>query len=375
VKVPFVDLKHAAALVQNEARARWASIVEQTEFLGGATVQALEQALGATLGARHVVACSSGTHALVMALQALGIGPGKKVALPNLTFWATYEAVAQLGASPVLIDVDPEDLQLSLPELGVAFEQLRFEAAILVHLMGWASPRLAELRRFCAERGIALLEDGAQSFGVEVDGSSVYAGARLSALSFYPAKVLGGCMDGGAMVTDDAALAEHCRKLANHGRSSHFSYSHLGWSSRMGGLQAAWLLEMLKHASAIVARRRALLDRYQAELASCLAATQGYKLVLPPAGVRGNGYLCVGTLDRSSHEAVAASLAVAGISVGRVYPSTLADQEPARDALRVSDLGHSRAFCRKVLNLPLYYGMSDDELGYVTRELARVLRS
>ena len=371
MKVPFVDLTRVAALVQDEARSAWAKLVSNTEFVGGPTVRAFEAALGAELRARHVVACASGSHALVIALQALGIGPGKKVALPNLTFWATYEAVAQLGATAVLIDVDPEDLQMSLAELGVAFEQHRFDAAILVHLMGWASPRLAEIRRWCAERGIALLEDGAQSFGVEVDGAPVYAGAQLSTLSFYPAKVLGGCMDGGAILTDDETLAEHCRRLGNHGRTSHFGYAHVGWNSRMGGLQAAWLMQMLGHAPEILACRRTLLARYQAELAQSSARC---RLHLPPAAVRGNGYLCVCTLERASHEAMARRLGEAGIGVGRVYPSTLADQAPARAALRASDLKHSRAFCRKVLNLPLYYAMSDEELGHVTDELGAALQ-
>jgi dTDP-4-amino-4,6-dideoxygalactose transaminase len=293
------------------------------------------------------------------------------VALPNLTFWATYEAIAQLGATPVLIDVDPDDLQLDLAELARAFESHRFAAAILVHLMGWASPRLAEIRQFCSDRGIELLEDGAQSYGVEVDGRSVYAGARVSTLSFYPAKVIGGCMDGGAVLTDDEALAGLVRRLCNHGRSTHFSYSHVGWSSRSGALQASWLLAMLRHADRLLADRRAWEARYRTALEPLRALARPHA---PAPGVTGNGYLSVFALERHAHERIAGRLGAERISVGRVYPDPLSEQAPAQEALRVSELSASRAFCRRVINLPLFFGMTGEEHAHVCRAFARALR-
>lgn len=371
-KVPFVDLKRVSALIKEPALAAWEHALLNTEFVGGPTVTALEKTLGERLGARHVITCSSGTDALYIALQALGVGPGKKVALPNLTFWATYEAVAQLGATPVLIDIDPADLQIDIDEFKQVFAKARFDAAILVHLMGWATPRLAELRGFCRENGIALLEDGAQSYGVTVDGRSVYEGALVSTLSFYPAKVVGGCMDGGAIMTDDAQLAELIRKLCNHGRATHYTYSHIGWNSRMGGISAGWLAELLRHDAAILSSRRELEARYRrfftAELGDYVTPFG------PPAGVTGNGYLSVCTLKRGSLEAVTAGLGAAGISVGRVYPETLDMQPPAAGALRFSSLEKGRLFCRSVINLPLFYGMTDAELERSQRVFAQLLR-
>lgn len=375
MKVPFVDLKRISALIREPALAAWEHALNHTEFVGGPTVSALEKTLGSRLGAQHVITCSSGTDALYIALQALGVGPGKKVALPNLTFWATYEAVAQLGATAVLIDIDPAHLQLDFAEFKRAFETVRFDAAILVHLMGWATPQLAELRQFCRENGIALLEDGAQSYGVTVGGRSVYEGAQVSTLSFYPAKVVGGCMDGGAILTDDAQLAELIRKLCNHGRATHYTYSHIGWNSRMGGISAGWLAELLRHDQAILDSRRELEVNYRqffTQELSDYVTPYG-----PPEGVQGNGYLSVCTLKNNrpgALEAVTAALTAAGISVGRVYPETLDMQPPAAGALRFSALEKGRAFCQSVLNLPLFYGMTAAELVRAQQGFAQSLR-
>jgi dTDP-4-amino-4,6-dideoxygalactose transaminase len=371
VKVPFIDLKPLAALVSKSVVWTWREQIENTEFVGGPRVFSLEHRVGELLGVEHVVACGNGTDALRIALQALGIGPGKKVALPNLTFWATYEAVAQLGATPVLIEIDATDLQMDLDEFRRAYQKVGFDAAILVHLMGWASRRVGEFRSFCQDKGIPLLEDGAQSWGVEVDGRSVYAAAQASTLSFYPAKVIGGCMDGGAVLTGDAGLAALVRKLCNHGRASHYSYSYAGWNSRMGGLHAAWLLAMLEHAGTILAARRTLAAAYQRLFEELADELVGYHA---PPGVVGNGYLAVCTLRRRDLATVTARLNEAGIDCGRVYPETLDAQPPAAHALRTGNLEKSRAFCQSVLNPPLYYGMSQEQMAYVETTLRRVLR-
>jgi dTDP-4-amino-4,6-dideoxygalactose transaminase len=361
VRVPFIDLGPIIALVKESALRAWADAVSRAELVGGPAATALEGELARRLGVRHAVVCSSGTDAMVVGLRALGVGRASRVALPNLSFWASYEAVAQLGATPVLIDVD-DDLQLDLEELARAFERFRFDAAVLVHLMGWASARVAEIRRFCEERGVALLEDGAQAFGVEIGGRPVFAGARVSTLSFYPAKVVGGCMDGGAVLTDDEALATLVRRLCNHGRTTHFTHEHAGYNARMGELAARWLLAMLEHADAIVAERRTLEARYRRELAHLALLARGHAA---PEGVSGNGYLSVWTLARHAHEAVAAHLARAGVAAGRVYPVTIADHAPARAAPRISGLERSRDFARRVLDLPLYYGLAPAALEHV----------
>jgi UDP-2-acetamido-2-deoxy-ribo-hexuluronate aminotransferase len=359
--IPFIDLQPVTQLVSARVGERWAGVVERCEFVGGAGVQQLERELAAYCATRTAIACSNGSDALILALQAAGVTPGMHVALPNLTFWATFEAVVQLGAIPVLVDISMEDLQLDLAELGRAHDRHRFGHAIAVHLYGWASNALSELRAFCRRREICLVEDAAQAAGVMLDGRPVLADAAIATLSFYPAKVIGGCMDGGAVVSNDEALAQRVRSLANHGRVSHYSYQHVGWSSRMGGLQAHYLLEALAHADRIVAERRRLAGRYRAELVGEVAAV----VHGPGPRIAENGYLVVLECDQPADGYVEAFRA-RGIAVARTYPETIDEQAPARGRfVAVSELARSHALVRRVLNLPLYYGLSEQDLGAV----------
>ena len=371
MKIPFIDLKPVTSLVQAQVLGAWQHAVETAEFVNGPNVTALEKELAEALDTKHAVSCSNGTDAIVLALQAMGIGMGDNVAVPTLTFWATYEAVVQLGAIPILVDIDPTDLQMDFEELRRVSKEHHLRAVVLVHLMGWASPRLAEFRRVCEDLGVGLLEDGAQSFGTRINGHSVYEGAKVSTLSFYPAKVLGGCMDGGAVLTDDEELAALVRKLANHGRTAHYAYSHVGWNSRMGGLQAMWLRALMPHTHAIVAQRRRLVDCYREHLEPLRNQVQ---MRCAPNAITGNGYLLVCELPDHDPDRVGAALSARGIGTGRVYPETLDQQPPAKGAFRVSDLACAREFCRHVLNLPLYFGMDEDEVKDVCTALAEVLR-
>ncbi|OJY26397.1 MAG: hypothetical protein BGO98_39285 [Myxococcales bacterium 68-20] len=358
--VPFIDLSRLVARVREDVLPAWAECLDRCEFVGGPRVVALEKKLAGVLGTPRVVSCANGTDALLIGLQALGVKAGSKVALPNLTFWATFEAIAQLGATPVLVDVDPDDLQVSLTELRSAHEKHRFDAAIFVHLFGWTSARLAEIRAFCKEREIALLEDGAQCFGVEVGGEPVLAKADVATLSFYPAKVIGGAMDGGAITLQTGAQEALVRSLCNHGRSDHYSYAHVGWNSRMGGVQAAFIGRVLDEVPAILSSRRAAAEFYRERLG---AGNTRVKVYGPPAGVVENGYLNVVTVEGKTGPELVEALKAAGIGAARTYPETMDVQPPVKKAGAIlhGDLAVSKRFCASVVNLPLFYGIRDDE--------------
>lgn len=369
--IPFIDLHPVTELVAEAALPRWASVLGNCEFVGGAGVQQLEGELARYCGTRAAVACGNGTDALLLALQAAGVKPGMHVALPNLTFWATYEAVVQLGAIPVLVDISPDDLQIDLGELQRAHARYRFRHAIAVHLYGWASSVLSEIRTFCAGHEICLIEDAAQAIGVEVDGQPVLAGAALATLSFYPAKVIGGCMDGGAVVTSDDALARTVRSLANHGRSAHYSYQHVGWNSRMGGLAAHYLLEVMKHAREIVDARRRLVALYRARWSEARPAA---RLRGPSDRIAENGYLIVLECERPA-DGYLEAFQQRAIGVGRTYPETIDQQPPAHGRfVAVSELGQSRAFVQRVLNLPLYFGLAEADVAEVVQAAREILR-
>ena len=358
--VPFIDLTRLAQRVREDVLPAWTECLDRCEFVGGPRVGALEKKLAGVLGTPRVVSCANGTDALLIGLQALGVKAGSKVALPNLTFWATFEAIAQLGATPVLVDVDPDDLQVSLAELRAAHDEHRFDAAIFVHLFGWTSARLGEIRTFCKERGVALLEDGAQCFGVEVSGEPVLAKADAATLSFYPAKVVGGAMDGGAITLQTEAQEALVRSLCNHGRSDHYSYAHVGWNSRMGGIQAAFILRMLDELPAILSSRREAAAFYRQRLSS---AGSRLKVYGPPPGVVENGYLNVVTVSGKKGADLVDALKKAGIGAARTYPETMDVQPPVAKtgAIAHGELKVSKAFCESVVNLPLFYGIREDE--------------
>jgi dTDP-4-amino-4,6-dideoxygalactose transaminase len=283
--------------------------------------------------------------------------------------------VAQLGAVPVLVDIDPDDLHVSLDELRSAHDAHRFDALTLVHLFGWTSSRLLEIRAFCKERGVTLIEDGAQSFGVEAFGKPLLAGAAVATLSFYPAKVVGGAMDGGAITMASREHEALLRALCNHGRSAHYSHAHLGWNSRMGGLQAAFLSRVLDHLPEILASRRAAAAWYRERSTSDAALARRVRVFGPPSGVVENGYLNVLTIEGKHGQEVVDALKEKGVGAARTYPQTMDVQAPVRAAGTIvhGDLRHSKAFCEHVVNLPLFYGIRDDERETSLAALASLL--
>ena len=358
MRVPFIDLKRSIQPVRDQILADWTHCLDNCEFVGGPGVQKLEKALAQDLAAEHVVTCANGTDALVIGLQALGVKAGMKVAVPNMTFWAPFEAIVQIGAIPVLVDINPDDLQMDFAEFKQGHERFHFDAAILVHLFGWTSSVLPEFRHYCREHSIALLEDGAQSYGVRFKGESVYSNAAIATTSFYPAKVLGAGGDAGAIMVRDPKTAELVRAFCNHGRAGHYTYDYVGWNSRLSGVQAHFLLRMLGQIDSLIAARRKAEDFYIKIFQDFPEHVRVHKA---PADVTGNGYLIVLESLKKTGDELAAALKDAGIGCARTYPQTLGEQGPALSALRTSELVHSHRLSRMVINLPLFAGITEAE--------------
>jgi dTDP-4-amino-4,6-dideoxygalactose transaminase len=380
--IPFIDLKPYVEKVRLCAEhgtlcpdfgGAVNAILDRHEFIGKETVARLEGLLRTRSGASHVIACGSGSSALTLALAAHGIDSGL-VAMPNVTFWATYEAIVHARATPLLIDINKGDLQMSFEEFERAHERHQFRAAILPHLFGWCSPRLGDFRAFCCDRNIVLIEDGAQAFGVEYDGRSVFADANTITLSFFPAKVIGGITDGGAVFTRHECVATTIRALANHGRvpgGGHYDHEMVGWNSRMSGIDAEWLCLAVDHADAVIDERRRLRSLYRNSMFD-LAHRIGMTTHFEGQRVRENGYLEVWTLPKPS-EAVVAELHNFGVHAARVYPKPVSEQPDAWRTIRHGDLFNSYDFCNRVLNLPLWYGMKDEHVATVVHALEKVL--
>lgn len=356
--VPFIDLQR----FEDDFLARWAEksaeVSRKTMFVGGPEVARLEEALRQRGGSAAAVACANGTDALQLALRAVGVGPGDKVLLPDATFWATYEAVVNVGAVPVTVDIDMADLQLDYDLCVKAVEQYQPRAVMITHLYGWASARLREFRAFCSERGIPLVEDGAQAFDVSIDGEPIFKGAHIATISFYPAKVLGACGDAGAVYCSTEDMAATVRQLGNHGRSTHYGHTMVGWNSRMGGFDAAYLNLSMDYIDQRIATRREVAARYR-EAFTAMGVTH----VGPPEGQVENGYLSVALLDPEKRDAVGAALREQGIGFGIVYPGSMSNQPGAAEWIG-GKVGGANAdlLSRSVINLPLFAFMRGEEV-------------
>lgn len=368
--VPFIDLRRFEDGFLDAWAERVADISANTRFVGGPDVARLEARLAEASGAGAVVGCANGTDALQLALRAVGVGPGDVVVVPDATFWATFEAVVNVGARVVTVDIDPVDLQMDFDLFVQAAERHRPRAVILVHLYGWGSRRLDDFRAFCGARGLPLVEDGAQVWGATWKGKPVLGGAEVATLSFYPAKVLGACGDSGAVVCRDPELAAAVRTLGNHGRTDHYAHGAVGWNSRMGGLDAAWLDLSLDHLPARLASRRRAAARYR----EALAGIEGLRLVAPPQGWLENGYLSVALVEPEQRADLEAALRREGIGFGNTYPGSLSRQPGAAGYLAAAVGGAQAArLGASVFNLPVFAHIADAEVERVIDVVRRAL--
>lgn len=329
------------------------------QFIGGSEVADLEHRLQSHLDVAHAVTCANGTDALQLALRAVGVGEGDVVLVPNLTFWATFEAVVNVGGRPATVDADLRDGGVSLDAFEQAIRETKPKAALVAHLYGWGSARLSDLRALCEGHGVILIEDSAQAFGARYDGESIFKGAHISTTSFYPAKVLGAAGDGGAVFCNDKALADKIRQLGNHGRTAHYGYGEVGWNSRLDSLQAAFLNLSLDYIEARIASRLDAVRYYREHLPST-----GIQLMNAPSNYSENGYCNVCLVpDLEQKARVEASLKAEGIGFGNIYPSVMSSQ-PAATPYLAGHFGGQAAeqLCASVLNLPLFPYMTEAEL-------------
>jgi dTDP-4-amino-4,6-dideoxygalactose transaminase len=261
--VPMIDLAPMTAEVRPELDRVWEEILSRSSFIGGDPVNEFEEAWSAYCDTRHAVGVANGTDAVELTLRALGIGSGDEVIVPANTFVATVEAVVLAGARPRFVDVD-EDTLLLTPEIAADAISERTAAIIAVDLYG-NMPRLDELASLADRANVALIEDAAQAQGARWKGRPAGSFGIAGCFSFYPGKNLGAFGDAGAVVTDDAALAEGIRMFANHGRPPDAAHMHsvLARNCRLDAIQAAVLSTKLPRLESWNAARRAAVERYR----------------------------------------------------------------------------------------------------------------
>lgn len=340
MRIPFVDLaaRHAEAAEPIESRVL--EVLRSGRWIGGEVVGEAEAHAASRLGRRRAVGVASGTDALMLSLQALGVGPGDEVIVPALTFFATAGAVRAIGAEVAIADVGEDALLDDTSAAALAGPRTR--AVIPVHLFGSTAP-LPRLGGRVARGEIAVVDDAAQAVGT----TPAPGIGALTALSTYPTKTWGSAGDGGFVAGDDDALIERVRLLANHGTEAPHRHTlvsgHTGRASRLDALAAAVLLGHASVLDARIARRRALAEQYDAGLPPSLRP-------LPrDAGSAVHQY-CVRAEDR---DRIAAGLAERGIATAIYYPTPL-HRQPALQGCRAAPTPVADALCREILALPIH---------------------
>ena len=362
MKVPFIDIARYETGFQQQWLDKVAAMSAAAQFIGGSEVSILEDRLKSALDVQYAVGCANGTDALQLGLRALGVGAGDVVLVPNATFWATFEAVVNVGGVPITVDIDLKDGGIDLQAFEDAVKAEQPKAAVVAHLYGWGTSRIHALRALCLQYGVQLLEDGAQCFGVTYQGESLLKGALIATTSFYPAKGLGAAGDAGAVFTDDPALAERARRLGNHGRTAHYGYGDVGWNSRLDALQAAFLNLSMDYIDARIQSRRNSADVYRRRLPGA-----GLTPMNPPQGYVENGYCNVCLIpDASQKGCLEGLLKARSIGFANIYPGAMSVQGGAAKYLKRHYGGtNAETFSKAVLNLPLFAYMSEGELDCV----------
>ena len=259
--VPYLDLAAQLRPIRAEIDAAIARTLDNSSFCLGPEVKAFEEAFARHCGVRHALGFNSGTSALHVAMRLLGVGPGDEVITTPFTFVATAWAIVYVGAKPVFADIDEATFNLDPQEVQKQLTA-HTKAVLPVHLYGHPCD-MARLIECVRSRGVPLVEDAAQAIGARYRGQSVGTFGQLACFSFYPAKNLGACGEGGALVTNDDAFAARAKSLREHGSTVRYHHDEVGYNYRMEGLQGAVLNVKLKRLEAWTERRREIAQRYR----------------------------------------------------------------------------------------------------------------
>jgi dTDP-4-amino-4,6-dideoxygalactose transaminase len=283
VSVPLLDLQAQYRPIRDEILQAIVRVCDSQRFILGPENAALESELAARLETAHAIAVSSGTDAVLVAMMALGIGPGTEVITPTYSFFATAGCASRLGATPVFVDIDPITFNVEPAAIERAITP-RTRAILPVHLFGLAAD-MDPIVRIAAGAGVPLIEDAAQAIGARYHGKQVGTFGAVTCYSFFPSKNLGAFGEGGLVTTNDAALAREIRLLRSHGAEPKYFHHRIGGNFRMDEVQAAVLRVKAPHLDGWTDARRRNADRYR-ELFDEFGLTDRLTLPVEPAGCR-----------------------------------------------------------------------------------------
>ncbi len=365
----MVDTQTQYRKIKTEVDQAVIGVLESSAFINGKPVHSFAANLSAYLGVKHTIPCANGTDALQIAMMALGFQPGDEIITPSFTYIATTEVIALLRLTPVFVEVDPKTFCIDPLALEQAITP-RTKAIVPVHLYGQAAP-MEEIMAIAAKHNLYVIEDNAQALGADYtfsDGTKKKTGSigHIGCTSFYPSKNLGAFGDGGAIFTNDDALADQLKMIANHGQSRRYYHDVVGCNSRLDTIQAAILDIKLTHLDEYVAARRTAADFYD-------QAFSGNKKIIVPYRASWSHHVFhqyTLVLEGADRDALSQYLAEKQIPSMIYYPVPGHKQKmfeqfgTASQMMPVTDWLTSR-----VISLPIHTEMDQEQLDYITKHI------
>lgn len=359
--IPLVDLNAQYQSIRAEIDAAIKDVIETAAFIRGPQLDDFEKKFAALCGSEYACCVGSGTEALHLALLALGIGPGDEVVTVTNTWISTAFAISHVGATPVLVDVDPETYQMDPLALESAITP-RTKAVVAVHLYGHPAP-MQKIKAVCNHHGLYLVEDVAQAILAEVDGVQVGTIGDIGCYSFYPSKNLGCFGDGGAVITNSSELGKKLKVLADYGQTSPFVHEVIGFNSRLNTLQATVLSVKMKRLVDWNAARRRHAQRYISAFADL-----PIKLPTEMPNVRAVYHLFV--IETDQRDACRAYLHEMGVSTQIHYPTPI-HLQPCYRYLNYNrkDFPVAEAASERILSLPIYPELSAQQMDKIINSM------
>ncbi|WKB55169.1 DegT/DnrJ/EryC1/StrS family aminotransferase [Eleftheria terrae] len=360
----FIDLKTQYAVLKDEIDRRIRGVLEHGQYIMGPEVAELEDVLARFAGARHCVTVASGTEALLIALMALDVKPGDEIITSPFTFIATAEVMLLLGAKPVFVDIEPDTCNMDVRQVEAAITP-RTRALMPVSLYGQPCD-MDELDAIARRHGLVVIEDAAQSFGAEYKGRKSGHLSAIGCTSFFPSKPLGCYGDGGALFTDDDAIAQAAREIRVHGQSSRYHHTRLGVGGRMDTLQCAVVL--------------AKFGRFEWEVARRLAIGERYNRLLDQAGIPRvtvrpdrTSVFAQYTVLVNDRARVQEGLKAAGVPTAVHYPVPIPLQPAYRLVGAEQQFPHAVQAAQRVISLPMHADLSDSAQDAIVEALVHQL--
>jgi|SRR5450830_459554 len=363
--IPFIDLKRQYKALEDNIKSRINTVLEHGQYIMGPEVAELETKLAEFVGVKHCISASSGTDTLMIAMMALGIGAGDEVITTPFTFIATGEMIALLGAKPVFVDIDPQTYNIAPAKIEAAITP-KTKAIMPVSLYGQCADFDA-INAIATKHGLPVIEDAAQSFGASYKGKKSCNLSTIGSTSFFPSKPLGAYGDGGALFTNDDALAKAMREIRVHGQEKRYYHSRIGINGRLDTIQAAILLAKLERFDWEVEQRGRLGDRYSELIQKHNSKNSQGIIKTPYIEPYNTSVYAQYTVLVKNREQVQQKLKEAGIPTAVHYPVPL-HLQPAfsnlgqgRDSFPISE-----ALSNEVMSLPMGPDLDIEKLEFIT---------